>query len=1073
MPNPLSEAVSNLRPVDIQHVDKGVDRINLKQITQRFLQINQLRLARLHSAFNSQQQMFLDLLPLLFHINHPVLPGYMPTGTPTGLRNFKPTRESIKSARQLSRSFALKRELNASQDICAIYLMGSCGTIAHSSNSDIDIWICPAPNLSPTQKASLKEKCRLIEQWATSLRLETHFFIMDDAEFKQKQRAEMDTEDCGNTQHYLLLDEFYRTSILLAGCMPIWWLTPDVFEGEYQHYVDTLKEKRFVDANTYIDYGSAKTIPNQEYLSAGIWHLYKSLASPYKAALKLLLIEVYASEHPHTNNLSSEYKQRIYSGNYDHDELDPYLLIYRKIETYLLNNNDYDRLELIRRCFYFKVGVSLSKSMADTIDRGNTGSNNSERHKPEPNAGITQLPTSVKKTTATDKALSDSAATESETDHRRWQRQLINKLTKEWGWTRKHIHHLDQRQHWPLDQLRAEQNRLTRQLTQCYRLFSALTNPSAEPAVQDNPRQLRGRHNSRELTLLGRQLYAAFERKTAKINRIQCGIVNTLAQAHISFSAQRDEHGQTLWSVQHNQLDTTNTRYIHSQPGAATQQTQRGQKRQQTTAIKTADNPVELLCWCIVNDIVNADTRIHIEPGEHDLNDYEVRQLQSTLLQTLTAQNLHSANAPASSRFAKPARINQCLFVVNAGVDPLKEQKDAGIHRISDKTDPLAFSGIQENLIANITHIAINNWGETFCYHFSGANAIDDCLTHYFSYAKPDQAMALPARKIACACPTRPTAINERIETLFDDIESCYFQKPENFDPSKRYIFESAQAYHVMRWEDQNPIIQQVTCDQDLLANLSKPATVGPLAIDRFALTQHPLHTVYRTAEAANAKLTGNSSQLCYGNITRVFYEVRNQMAYTYILDSRQALSIYTIPFESTRSLILPLGQFIQRSVMRRLTHAHAKTTLADTNAGNSHDYQPYNSNANSAIVEFYGLNPGSHGYSCRQVPTESEISAQYLPIKAIGKRSLLGDIEWRIAFQAQEFSAAELGTTLYQQVAQAIKAHRRDGQNRYRCYITDIDISDWLDNPTLAYELHYKLQLETAINDAFTQLED
>ena len=81
--------------------------------------------------------------------------------------------------------------------------------------------------------------------------------------------------------------------------------------------------------------------------------------------------------------------------------------------------------------------------------------------------------------------------------------------------------------------------------------------------------------------------------------------------------------------------------------------------------------------------------------------------------------------------------------------------------------------------------------------------------------------------------------------------------------------------------------------------------------------------------------------------------------------------------------------------------------------------------------------------------------------------------LEWRIAFQAQEFSAAELGTTLYQQVAQAIKAHRRDGQNRYRCYITDIDISDWLDNPTLAYELHYKLQLETAINDAFTQLED
>lgn len=1049
----LPESLNNAQPqlphngsqnIDVQHVDEGVDRVNLKQLSQRFGEINQLRLARLHSALNPSQQIFIDLLPLLFHINHPVLPGYMPAGTPTGLRNFKPTRESIKSARLLAKSFALKRDLNPDNDICAIYLMGSCGTIAHSNDSDLDIWICPRQNLAVEQTIALTEKCRLISQWAVSLKLETHFFVMDDAEFKLKQRAKMGTEDCGNTQHYLLLDEFYRTSILLGGCQPIWWLVPDQFEGEYQHYVDTLIEKRFIDTDTFIDYGSAKSIPAEEYVTAGIWQLYKSLGAPYKAALKLLLIEVYASDHPATDNLSSQYKRMIYSGKFDNDELDPYVLIYRKIESYLLDKQDNNRLELIRRCFYFKVGVALSASIDSLTATSST--NTSEA------ANLSAPLTAI----------------ESDTDHPQWQRRAMQKLANEWGWTNKHIKYLDERRHWPIEQIQAEQNRLTKQLTHSYRLFASLTQ---NDTAADKPDQ-QHRHNSRELTLLGRQLYAAFERKTDKVHRIQQGVVNSLEHDHISFAYLTAEPEKDT-DTQHQANDQTQRWIASSGVFDARQTGALNEAQRQAQTIKHAANPVELLAWCIINDIVTANTRVHVDSGDHDLTDYEIRQLQSVLLQHLIPEPAKTKSDQINQAFARPARIEKCILIVNAGVDPLKNQKDNGVHRISDKTDPLSFSGIQENLIANITQITTNNWGEVFCQHFSGEDAIDQCLSQYFCYAKPDGDEPLPPRKIICACPTRPTAITERLENLFDDVESCYFAASQAHDERKRYIFESANAYHVMSWDDGNPFICQYPSDTALLKKLSDPDTAGPVVIDRFALTQHPLNTIYRTIDATRSRSgSASGSNKTRSNLPensiRIFYEVHGPYADAYFLDSDQSLSIATIPFESTRSFILPLIQLIKRSLNRRLQNELANNDplnnpLNNTSINTSH----------IPGIEFYALSKTTTGYNTRQVPTESEISANYLPVSAIGSRGSIGQIEWSISCSGQQFDSASLGDELFSQLAQAIKNHRRSGQNKYRCYITDIDISDCLTNCSLAHELYYKLQLEDAVNAAFLALDD
>ena len=97
---------------------------------------------------------------------------------------------------------------------------------------------------------------RVATAWAASQGSEAHFFLVDPERFTQGQRdAKLTSDDCGTTQHYLLLDEFYRTALWLGGRTPLWWLVPDYEEHRYDDYVATLLAKRFVRRRRVLDLG--------------------------------------------------------------------------------------------------------------------------------------------------------------------------------------------------------------------------------------------------------------------------------------------------------------------------------------------------------------------------------------------------------------------------------------------------------------------------------------------------------------------------------------------------------------------------------------------------------------------------------------------------------------------------------------------------------------------------------------------------------------------------------------------------------------------------------------------------
>lgn len=171
-------------------------------------------------------------------------------------------------------------------------------------------------------------------------------FLIDTQGFAQGQRdGQLGSDNCGTTQHYLLLDEFYRTTVWLAGRTPLWWLVPVYEEGNYQAYTQTLLAKRFIRSQDVLDLGNLAHIPPGEFIGAGLWQLFKGIDSPYKSLLKLLLTEAYASEYPGVRCLSLDYKQAVFANQLDLDELDPYVMVYRRIERYLLQKGEPVRLE--------------------------------------------------------------------------------------------------------------------------------------------------------------------------------------------------------------------------------------------------------------------------------------------------------------------------------------------------------------------------------------------------------------------------------------------------------------------------------------------------------------------------------------------------------------------------------------------------------------------------------------------------------------------------------------------------------------------------------------------------------
>lgn len=942
------------RNQDIQlDINDGIDRKTLSQLKARFLSISAGRLERAMEALSTRQQMVLKLLPLLFHVNHPLLPGFTSTNTPAGLSGYEPSEHILAEAQRLTRSFQYKPARGkVAQPIYGLFLMGSLGTLAQADNSDMDVWVCHDPSLTAEQLHELQCKCALLEEWATSQGAEAHFFLVDPQRFTQGEReTQLTSDDCGTTQHYLLLDEFYRTAIWLGGRTPLWWLVPTYEESRYREYVHTLISKRFIRAEDFLDLGHLAQIPPGEFVGSGMWQLYKGIESPYKSVLKLLLTEVYASEHPNVTCLALRFKQAVYANQVNLDELDPYVVVYRRLEEHLSSRHEHERLELVRRCFYLKTKKQIS-------------------HPPR-------------------------------NGRKSWQRKLLERMTQEWQWEARQIAMLDRRRQWKVRQVMSERRVLVNELTYSYRFLSQFARQL----------QISSTLNSRDLSVLGRRLYAAFERKAGKVEFINPGIAPDLAE-------------ETLTLVQAPQADSEDIQWA-LYPGTLT-----AQEWPNFAPFKRSRELIELLAWCHRNGVIDYSTRLSLHPGSSDLSEFELFNLLSSLQQMVPLP----LPPVAEEAFLKPAHAQTILLLINVGIDPLRQHSQNNIHMTSGRTDSLGYSGVRENLVQTIDQISLSSWHEMLVNRYDGPEALLDCICELLNSLP--QGAELPDIQVRCFCRNRAPAISSRVETLLNDLLQLYHQQSAH-----RYLIQIGQQLHLidLTWgQVSHTALTNIAALEQHLGQEQSHCNL--IKIDPHTLEDNDLRLILKQAQA---------------DCIQVFYRIFGDQAEISVLDERNALWRQRLPYRDVPTLLAPLQRFFQSMLYRLNTQLSLD--------GSATYLLPE--------VRYYELlpSPGTRSPSVvlRNEP-RSEIDLPFYNVQAIFEPGEQRRNAVTLYCNQREFSELEYGNQLFSRVAEHILAQRREAE-RYPCYITDLDLSAVFgDGPVQTIHfLRHKTALEQALNGA------
>ncbi|PVZ86386.1 class I adenylate cyclase [Serratia sp. S1B] len=448
----------------------------IETLKQRLDAINQLRVERALAAMKPAFQRVYSLLPTLLHHHHPLLPGYLNVNVPHGICLYTPDETQQNYLNDLEDKWGSPFEVMASGElpITGLYSMGSTSSIGQSCTSDLDIWVCHQSWLDNEERHCLQQKCTLLEKWAASMGVDVSFFLIDENRFRHNESGSLGGEDCGSTQHILLLDEFYRTAVRLAGKRILWNMVPSEEEEHYDEYVLSLYAQGTLTPNEWLDLGGLGTLSAEEYFGASLWQLYKSIDSPYKAVLKTLLLEAYSWEYPNTQLLAMDIKHRLHEGEIVCFGLDAYCMMLERVTHYLTQINDTTRLDLARRCFYLKVCEKLSSS-----DGANTP----------------------------------------------WRREILSQLVKEWGWSEQRLAVLDSRADWKIEPVREAHNELLDAMMQSYRnliRFARRNNLSISASPQD-------------IGVLTRKLYAAFEALPGKVTLVNPQISPDLSESDLTF----------------------------------------------------------------------------------------------------------------------------------------------------------------------------------------------------------------------------------------------------------------------------------------------------------------------------------------------------------------------------------------------------------------------------------------------------------------------------------------------------------------------------------------------------------
>lgn len=342
--------------------------IILQNNKKRYLAYNALRKKYFLANLPKDGPVILYMLPWLLSVNRQSVPGYIKDLKETfHVFNVENDAEIIRQESLFKKQFALKEDKSIIRQVsngCAIegiYTIGSAGTISQTVRSDCDIWICIDRKTYDFRSLQyLNEKLNLIKGWLDEqLKIPVYFFLTDVEDVRNCKFGEVDYESSGSTQKNVLKEEFYRTTILICGKIPFWWVCYDR-ETRPDYHRELSEIRRGDDGGGYdlIDYGDLEQVNQSEYFGAAIWQFNKSLTHPLKSITKMLLLKMFL-ETPKDELLCHKFRQIILDGDENAVNSDPSLFTMKAVLDYFSKNCQNEQFEFIKKCFYLRFDLKL------------------------------------------------------------------------------------------------------------------------------------------------------------------------------------------------------------------------------------------------------------------------------------------------------------------------------------------------------------------------------------------------------------------------------------------------------------------------------------------------------------------------------------------------------------------------------------------------------------------------------------------------------------------------------------------------------------------------------------------
>ena len=436
-----------------------------------------------------------------------------------------------------------------------------------------------------------------------------------------------DDESAGSALKLLLKDELFRTHILVAGKMPIWWLCPPgLSEAEYQNFVKTLPDKEKINMESFVDLGYISNLPKSEIFGACLWQMNKALDSPFKSVLKFAYLELLMTDQQTLNLFSDHIKQLVTfpeglspENQLPIDDIDPYLLLAKELVAfYQHEETSPKRDEFIRSCLFMKT-------LEDLQSRKNKSGSSLHPHARQTPAGNKLSP----KPTAIETESNPAVTGAKQSSHL----QAITSLMKRWDLLPINVNHYLNFQFWSHQDRVAAGAMVHQYLGDTYKRLSwylrSFTKDSSGLTITEE-----------DIAILGRKLSSFYSKKSYKIEYIPSLSRQMMSQSDI-----------TLHLVMMDGKDT----YFASQGDDDI-------IRDPNLLIKREDHLLRLLTWMMANGILTKKTHLHLTRNTLSLNLGDIQSLVQTMLTSFPLINFSHISA---RELLEAEVIVQALAIIN------------------------------------------------------------------------------------------------------------------------------------------------------------------------------------------------------------------------------------------------------------------------------------------------------------------------------------------------------------------------------------------------------------------------